>query len=323
MIDLAKPEDEIVKEIRAACLDKGFFQIVHHGVARELQEEVFDVSKRFFSLPIDTKMQYFYRNSAANRGYERSFGQVLEVGAEADSKEGFYYGENFELDDPKVKEGLFGHGPNQNPSEVPDFDPVLNKYFHSCMDLAHRLLKYICLSLDMPLSHFEFPFFQDSYGIIRLLHYPPAPATRSDKYRSAGAHTDFGAITLLMQDEVGGLQVLDRDEGWVDVQPVKDAYVINLGDAMHRWTNSKYHSNTHRVVEGGSTGDRYSVPFFFSGNMRSTIKAIPTTLDDGVAKYPPIKLQDHYLERYGTTYGTSKKRAESKVDEGKPVSVGA
>ncbi|KAF8851957.1 Clavaminate synthase-like protein [Acephala macrosclerotiorum] len=113
-------------------------------------------------------------------------------------------------------------------------------------------------------KYFE-EFATDSVGTLRFIHYPTTPTT-NDKHRGIGAHRDFGCITLFMQDSVGGLQVLDQStNSWVDVKPVPGAYVVNLGNLMMKWTNGRYTSNLHRVMNF-SERDRYSTPFFFNGN---------------------------------------------------------
>lgn len=169
-----------------------------------------------------------------------------------------------------------------------------------------RLVRYLALSLGLPEDHFDKDLLLQPYGLIRLLHYPPTPAIADASYRGAGAHTDFGNLTLLMQDDVGGLEVWNHAANeWMKIKPVKDAYVVNLGDAIGRWTNDRYKSTLHRVINAGRPDqDRYSVPFFFSGDVDTIIKCLPTCVQEGQApKYPPIKLEDHYKERYATTYG--------------------
>lgn len=119
-----------------------------------------------------------------------------------------------------------------------------------------------------------------------------------------GAHTDFGGITILLQDMVGGLQIWDRDTSqWVDVRPHESAYVVNLGNMMMRWTNDKYLSNLHRVINK-SGRERYSIPFFFSGNPDFVVKCLPSCVDDKLGeKYSPVTVSQWMLGRYSDTYG--------------------
>lgn len=118
-----------------------------------------------------------------------------------------------------------------------------------------------------------------------------------------GAHTDFGAITILLQDSTGGLQVWNNTTStWVDVHPIPGAYVVNLGNMMMRWTNDRYLSNLHRVINK-SGKDRFSVPFFFSGNPDYTIRCFPSCETEQGAKYPPVTVGEWMMGRYADTYG--------------------
>lgn len=130
-----------------------------------------------------------------------------------------------------------------------------------------------------------------------------------------GAHTDFGAVTILLQDSTGGLQVRDRKtDEWVDVEPISDAVVVNTGNLMMCWTNDRYVSNLHRVIN--KTGaERYSVPFFFDGNPDFLVRCLPNCIKEGgVAKHPPLTVSEWMEGRYADTFGGSKKATKEMVE---------
>lgn len=179
----------------------------------------------------------------------------------------------------------------------------MEAYFTAMLGMARLLLRGLALSLDLPEDHFA-AFAADPVATLRLLHYPPQPANPAPSEKGCGAHTDFGAVTLLLQDEVGGLQVWDHDlNRWIDAAPMPGAYLVNLGDLIARWTNGRYRSTLHRVINS-SGQERYSVPFFFLGNPAWPIAPMPGCLGEGeTAIYPTVTVDAHLRERYARTYG--------------------
>lgn len=292
---------QVSAAIRAACVSKGFMYVVGHGIDPDLRAAVLAEARSFFAQPEAEKMRIHMKLSPCNRGYEPMRGQTLEAGTPPDLKESFYTGAELPTDDPRVVAGKFNHGPNQWPAGRDSFRTTMETYFEAMDALAQRLMRGLALSLDLPEGHFA-PFCHDAHANLRLIHYPPQPANPLPGEKGCGAHTDWGALTLLMQDDVGGLQVWDEAQGWIDAPPVADSYIVNLGDMIARWTNDRYRSTLHRVVNI-SGRERYSVPYFYSGNPDEPVICLPGCLAEGeTPRYAPTTAEGHLREMYARTY---------------------
>ena len=289
------------REFRRACLDLGFMYVVGHGVDRALRSDVLAQSAAFFAISDEKKLAIDMSLSPYNRGYEPLGGQTLEDGAPPDLKEGFYIGEEISLDHARLREGSFNLGPNQWPANLPGFETTMMTYYAEMLALGETLMRGIALSLGLEEDYFA-DFCRDPLTALKLLHYPPQPANPDPGEKGCGAHTDFGGITMLMQDDNGGLQVLGKDGRWLHAPPVPDAYVVNLADMISRWTNDMYRSTLHRVINVSGT-ERYSVPFFFSGRPAHEVVALDCCLADGeTPKYPPTTVEKHMRDMYARTY---------------------
>ena len=291
----------VAKRIGAACREVGFFCIANHGVDAALQQAVFEQARAF--CPAGTRQarpdKVF---SKANRGYEPLRGQVLEAGAPADLGRLLHRrgagrgrpagtGRAFQPWCQPVAERARGVSPDHG---------ALSRRDECAGESADGA---IALSLQLPEDHFA-GFCRDSMSTLRLLHYPPQPANAAPGEKGCGAHTDFGGLTLLLQDENPGLQVWDRhSKSWIHAVPVPGTYVVNLGDMIARWTNDQYRSTLHRVVNM-SGRERYSVPFFFSGNPDHVVECPPICLAPGEApRLPAVTVEEHHREMYRRTYG--------------------
>lgn len=293
-------DPDTIRALHAACSGVGFFYLANHGVADATLGAAREQMRHFFALPLQERLVIGLDKSSCHHGYEPMQAQRLEAGAPPDLKEGFYIGNEVGPEHPHVRAGYFNQGPNQWPASLPSFRPAMDAYFMALEALAARLMRAMALSLGLPTGHFS-ALCTDAMSVLRLLHYPPQPANPQPGEKGCGEHTDWGCLTLLWQDAAGGLQVRAGSE-WIDAPPLPGTFVVNIGDMFARWTNDRYRSTLHRVVNR-SGRDRYSMPFFFEGNPGHTVSALAGCVAPGeAARYAPITVSDHLAEMYRRTF---------------------
>ncbi|MER9953162.1 2-oxoglutarate and iron-dependent oxygenase domain-containing protein [Mesorhizobium sp. M0047] len=286
----------VAKEIRWAFSNTGFMYVKNHGIPQHLVDAVFDVSRRFFDMPMSQKMMlHVSKSDVALRGYIEPFGENTDPGKTKDLKECFDIGP-----ERSTLEGPF-FGPNQWPSSLPEFRELTSGYHQKMVDLAKKLLKGIALSLDLSESYFE-SLMRNPISIQRLLHYPPQSGYIGEEIIGIGAHTDYGNLTILAQDDVGGLQVMNRDGDWVEGVPIHGTFVINIGDLIQRLTNDLYLANMHRVVNT-SGRERYSIPFFIDADFNAIVEPLPSCVtDSNPHRYKPVNCGEHKFGRFAASY---------------------
>ncbi|MBR0752170.1 isopenicillin N synthase family oxygenase [Bradyrhizobium jicamae] len=294
-------------EIHRACRETGFFYVAGHGIPLQLVRNQFDAARAFFDLPIEQKMALHMKNSPASAGYEPVGGQVLDSqddkGSKGppDLKESFYSGAELPDTHPWHQRRVRTFGHNQWP-DLPGFREQNLAYRKAVCVLGDRILALMALSLDLDEGWFE-TFYNVPSATLRMIKYPPQPSAASFNQIGAGAHTDWGGITILAQDDVGGLEVRNADNEWITASPVPETFVINLGDLMARWTNGTYNSNMHRVNNNTSRKDRYSIPFFYSPNPDAIIEAIPTCVTpENPRRFVTCTAAEHIGEMFRRSY---------------------
>jgi isopenicillin N synthase-like dioxygenase len=304
VIDLsAGSESELATRVGDALQTAGFFSIIGHAVPSAVFDAAFEVSGRFFSMPEPIKSRWHVNQSRHKHGFDPIGWQSLDVGQPPDLKESFYIGVERTQDHPLVRLGIPTQGPNQWPDEslIPGFQSTCNTYADAMRALALRLMHLFGISLGLPAGHFD-RFMRDPTCTPRLLHYPPQPATAASGQIGCGAHTDWGALTLLAQDDAGGLQVQTPEGGWIDIAPVPCGLVVNAGDMMQRWTNDRWRSTMHRVINRHSGRDRYSIAYFFDLDHFASIEPLPGCISaERPARYAPITAGEHLIEMYRRT----------------------
>ena len=291
------------RDIGKACRETGFFYVRNSGISLAEIDAIFSASKAFFALPADRKEAIALGATTANRGYVGLRTEALDPGRNVDFKEAFNAGIELAANDPEIAAGVTSRGENLWPA-LPGFRETCLAYFDRVLDLGRALHSAIAHDLGLPADHFD-PFFERPMATLRLLHYPPADLA-DDEY-GAGAHTDYGNLTILATDDVGGLQVQRLDGVWLDAPPIPGAYVCNIGDCLMRWTKDVYRSNPHRV-RNSTERDRYSVAFFLDPSPHTMVETIASCITaDRPAAYPPITAAAYLTSRFAATYGFADK----------------
>ncbi|WJX25966.1 hypothetical protein P8452_14953 [Trifolium repens] len=308
LIDLSNPNiNQTVNSLKQACLDSGFFYVVNHGISEEFMDEVFAQSKRFFTLPMKEKMKIL-RNEK-HRGYTPVLDELLDPENQihvGDYKEGYYIGVEVSEDDPESNKPFYGPNKWPAPDILPGWRETMEKYHREALEVGKAVGKIIALALDLDADFFDKPeMLGEPIATLRLLHYGGQISDPTKGLFGAGAHTDYGLITLLATDEVSGLQICkDRDakpQKWEDVAPLKGAFIVNLGDMLERWSNGVFKSTLHRVL--GNHKERYSIAYFLEPSHDCLVKCLPTCKSEtNPPKYPPILCRDYLSQRYNDTH---------------------
>lgn len=303
----------VAAEIGRACRESGFFYIVGHGVDEKLARRLEQLSRQFFSQDVETKLAIrMERGGRAWRGYF-PVGAELTLG-QPDQKEGIYFGAELPDDHPKVIAGEPLHGQNLFP-DIPGFRQAVLDYMDAMTRLGHALMEGIALSLGLEASYFAQRYTQDPFILFRIFHYPSLSrgnnSSESEDRRmwSVGEHTDYGILTMLRQDNTGGLQVKSHDR-WIDAPPIAESLVCNIGDMLDRMTGGICRSTPHRVSNCSDRG-RLSFPFFFDPNFDAQVRPINTDIsvtDDAKDRWDGSSVHD-----ISGTYGDYILKKVSKV----------
>lgn len=293
------------REIRKACIDVGFFYLKGHGIPAAELDEAIKWGHRFFELPLETKMTLHTKGTGAP-GFMRIGGIDPDANPDkaADLKERFIMSRELFPDEPA--EGWRAAGLSQWPSEdtLPGFTSFMKAHLAKRVVLAQRVARVFALSLDLPENYFD-PMYRH-LGVVSIInYYPPLdPQVVKRTQWSFSPHTDYGAFTLLSQDGLGGLQVRNSAGHWIDVPPIPDTFVVNLGDLMATWTNDLFTSNLHRAVNVSGKA-RISIPFFVAPQGATIVRCLETC--QGPAnppRYAPVGAGEYVrtlLEQSGRT----------------------
>ena len=304
-IDISEIEEKefsrtLLQDFFSAYNKYGFGYIINHGIEKTLIEQLFQVSKQFHSQPLSEKMRVALDHN--HRGYI-AINTSTDVNSKLADVKKPNQSESFMMmrEDKSELPDVYLSGPNQWP-KLENFKEVLEKYTCNMTKLGRNLMRLALLSSGVrDLSVMQS---LDTPTIwLRLLHYPPiSKNSPSDLYGSA-PHTDFGCLTILAQDEIGGLQVQTREGEWIDVPKLEGSFVVNVGDMLSRYTNGLLRSTPHRVINK-SGKERFSCPFFFDPHTNAVVQPLKGT---GKPKFSPINFGEFLREELEASYEKHKK----------------
>jgi isopenicillin N synthase-like dioxygenase len=292
VIDMRADRTAVSADLLAAAEATGFFYVRDPAVPQALIDAVFSISREFFALPIETKRAVSV--NAWHRGFIRAGEAKMEGNAKPDLKESFIWGLDTTVGDAPVG----GIPPNRWPDIPANMRKTLNAYFDACNAAGWRLLRAFAASIGAPEDAFvrtiDRPTSRGS-----LIYYPPQPPDMGENQFGVSPHTDFGCLTLLYQDDVGGLQVRAADGAWVTAHPILGTFVVNVGDLLARWTNDRFKSTPHRVVNR-SGRERFSVAVFVDPNAETVID--PVVAPGENSRYAPVTAEQYIKSRFDAAF---------------------
>jgi isopenicillin N synthase-like dioxygenase len=304
VIDIAalvndEPDAElrVAEKMSIAAHEVGFFYVKNHGVPQPLIDEAFRVSRRFFES--DRADKNSVGITEKKRGYIEPYTGIMKLSTKKDFRETFLWGREFDRETLNELKNVPLIGPNQWPAFLPEMKPVLTEYFEACVVVGRRILGAFAIAMEIEREYFS-ACFDKCIARGSTLYYPPQSETLGEDQFGIGAHTDWGVLTLLCQDEVDGLQVLSGDGEWVTAHPIPGTFVVNVGDCLEHWTNRRLLSNQHRVV---NSSDRYrqSIAVFVDPDFDTPI--IPVVKEGETAQFEPTTCGERVMESFRNAYG--------------------
>ena len=296
--------DAVARRVRRASQEVGFFYLAGHGIPQAVVDAAFAASHEFHSMPLDEKLRLAINEN--NIGY-LAVNQSIQ-GASAVHKatrpnynESFFISHDRAADHPDVLAGTPLRGRNQWPEGHEAMRAAMVRYFRTLYGLGERMLPVLARALDMPADFFT-PFFANEAHVnLRFLHYPPQDVDDDEQF-GQGPHTDNSFITILARMEVPGLAVRLPSGEWLAPPLIDGTFLVNLGNMMKRWSNDRFLSTPHAVLNNSGT-DRYSIAFFYSPNPDSVIECLPScTGPDSPPRHAPAVYRDLVLAFYNANY---------------------
>ena len=309
VIDLNAPLAEQAATMASACESTGFFRIPLSSVDASVANQAWDDAQSFFALPEAQKRMVEFPNPGYPYGYSpfgfESLAKSVDSATQTapDLKESLSVGPDCASPHSQPK-GTSSTDWIRSPSLWPDDPPRLQAswtgYYRALAGVCEHLMSVMAVALELPADYFE-SMIDDPITSMRAIHYPTLGTVPTDGALRAGAHSDYGTLTILRTDDVPGLEIENADGSWLGVEPMADTFVVNLGDSIAQWTNDRWRSTNHRVTPTDPRG-RQSFAFFHMTNWDATIECLPTCLEDGEApRHEPVQAGPWLMEKFQAT----------------------
>jgi isopenicillin N synthase-like dioxygenase len=296
--------DTAAREVARASEQVGFFYLAGHGVAPEIVAAAFAAARELHGLPLEAKTGLALNENnigylAVNQSMQRH--STVYPATRPNYNESFFISHDRGADHPDVVAGTPLRGANRWPPGHDRMRAAMVRYFKTLEGLGERMLPVLARALDLPAGYFA-PYFADEAHInLRFLHYPPQD-TDDDEQFGQGPHTDNSFLTMLAREDVPGLAVRLPSGDWLAPPVIPDTFLVNLGNIMKRWSNDRFLSTPHGVLND-SGRDRYSIAFFYSPNVSARLECLPSCAGpDNPPRYPPAVYRDLVLEFYNANY---------------------
>jgi len=302
---------EAGRQLRHALTEIGFYYIVNHGISRARIDDIFDAAARIHALPLDEKMKI--RIDKHNVGYLPMKGDTLRTSVvqtvtRPNLNEAFFIARDLAPDHPDVVADKRFRSANQWPANLPGFREQVMGYCDALEGLVRKLIRVYAVALDLPPVWFDAAF-EDFQYKLRMTHYPPQEPSAADDFGIA-PHTDTSFLTVLAPNAVPGLAIRTLDGQWLEAPAIPDAFIVNGGQLLLRWTNDRFIATPHRAINR-SGGERYALAFFCDAQIDWPIAAVPTTVGpDKPPKYETTWYTDYMVAYQKRTYDLLSQAAE-------------
>ncbi len=309
--------DAVAAQVRRASEDVGFFYIAGHGVPADVVEAAFQASREFHAMPLDPKRALRINENnigylAVNESMQRA--STVHKATRPNYNESFFISHDRGADHPDVVDGTPLRGRNQWPQGHAAMRAAMVRYFKTLEGVGDRLLPVIARALDMPDDHFTPMFANEAHINLRFLHYPNQESNDPEQF-GQGPHTDNSFLTMLAREDTPGLAVRLPSGEWLAPPVIADTFLVNLGNVMKRWSNDRFLSTPHGVLND-SGKDRYSIAFFYSPNVDAVIECLPSCAGpDNPPRYPPAVYRDLVLDFYNANYFHRRQYAGAPAEE--------